>query len=177
MLRRFALSRRAGAATEFALIGLWAIGLMLVILNLALLSYSLGALAHGVQAAARQAAVTAASNSTGSTTGTVTTQTFATCPDASTVAGYFTSFSNHALPAAGTTSGTSNPYIASAWNYTSGNGLGLYVTVSGVYKWRPMGFNLLNSNFITLKISTWATVPGSISSNSTYYTVTVNGTC
>lgn len=176
VLRRFACSRRAGAATEFALVGLWVIGLMFVIVNLALLSFSLGALAHGVQAAARQAAVTAA-NSSSNTPGTPATQTFNACPVASAIAGYFNNYAIAALPSAGTNAGSSNPYINANWNYASGSSLGLYVTVSGTYTWHPIGFNILNSRGITLKISTVATVPGSISLDTTKYTVSVGGPC
>src|SRR5579871_4241376 len=123
LARRLASCRRAGAATEFALVGIWAVGLMFILLNLAMLSYSLNTLARGVQAAARQAIVIAGKNSTGDG-GSPPTQSFTGCPAPAAIAGYFNAFDNHGLPAAGITA-ASNPYINASWSYSAGDGLGL----------------------------------------------------
>jgi Flp pilus assembly protein TadG len=157
--QRFYGSTRAGAAVEFALSGLALFAFLLAILNLGLLGFSLAALARGVQAAARTAAVTAAASYTTSTTNTIT------CPSITAIAGYFNTYADPPLPPAGTTSG-SNPSISgpakgSLWTNSAGSSssLGLYVTLTGTYKWVPLGLAAFGKG-ITLRITSVATVTG-----------------
>jgi hypothetical protein len=157
---------QAGPAIEFAMSGLALFAFLLGILNLGLLGFSLGALARGVQAAARTSAVQATASYVN--TGTMT------CPANTVVAGYFTTYSSPALPAAGTNAGTSNPYINAVWtNNNAGTGVnqppGVYLTLTGTYVWRPVGFNF--GPGLTMKITTVATVPGSSG------TITIGASC
>lgn len=164
LARRFIRTERSVAAVEFALVGLWAIGMIVTILNLALLSFSLGTLAHGVQAAAREAVVTAA-NSAYTNAANNVPGTF-TCPTPAQIAGYFNQYANGGLPPAGTSAGT-NPYLNAVWNKSiAAGGRGEYLQLTGTYKWAPLGFAALSSNIFTLKITTVATVTGTITTSS-----------
>jgi Flp pilus assembly protein TadG len=148
-------ARDAGAAVEFALVSFAYIGFLLAILNLGMLGFSLAALTHGVQQAARTAATYAANQE-------VTNSTYA-CPSASTIAEYFNTYADPPLSPAGTTS-ASNPYITATWiNNATGSVTteppGLYLTLVGTYKWKPLGLAAFGSG-INLNIATVATVMG-----------------
>jgi Flp pilus assembly protein TadG len=157
MLCRIAACRKAGAAVEFGLVGIAFFAFIMAILNLGLVGFSLGAVARGTQAAGRSAAVQAAANY--ASTGTFT------CPAASAVAGYFNAAVSPPLPASGTSSTASNPYINAVWTNNNaaaaGEPPGVYLTLIATYKWHPVGFNF--GSGISLKIATVATVPGSSS--------------
>lgn len=149
--RRFHADRRAGPATEFALVGLWVIGLMFVILNLGLLGFSLSALAHGVQAAARAAVVDTSNNAMA-------------CSAPARIAGFFNKYAQPPLPAATAGTGstpTGNPYLAVTWA-NSGASTPETLSLVGTYKWTPLGFAKLGA--IKLRIATVASVPGSAQS-------------
>lgn len=173
LARRFVTERRAGPATEFALVGMWAVGLIFVVLNLALLSFSLSGLARGVQQAARVAVATAAANEAG--LNSYPAGTFV-CPSATQIAGFFSQYANPPLSAAGTTS-ASNPYITASWTNNSTT-TGVYLQLVGTYNWKPLGFNYLSG--IQLRISTVAFVPGTTPISGTpSYTPTIDsgGSC
>jgi hypothetical protein len=152
--RRLSGARQAGAAVEFALVGFSYLAFLMAILNMGMLGFSLAALTHGVQEAAREAATYAANQE-------VTNGAYA-CPTNSVIAGYFNGFADPPLTAAGTSS-ASNPYITATWTNNSagaaGEPPGLYLTLTGTYKWVPLGFNGFGPG-ITLTIATVATVTG-----------------
>lgn len=146
---------------EFALIGVAFLGFLMAILNLGLLGFSFGALARGVQGGARAAAYTANQY--------VANGSY-TCPSACQVETYFNSFAAPALPASDT-SASSNPRLTISWvnnstNATATDPPGLYVLLTGTYKWTPLGFAALGPG-ITLSISSVATVMGTSGTSAT----------
>jgi Flp pilus assembly protein TadG len=152
----FARARRAAAAVEFAICGLALLLFIFGILNLGLLGLSLSALARGVQSAARAAAVYTSAQY--ANTGAFT------CPSPGTIVTDFNNASSPALPSAGTVNG-SNPLVTVTWTNNGTNGEagdppGLYLTLTGSYRWSPIGFNGLFPG-IPLSITTVTTVMGS----------------
>jgi Flp pilus assembly protein TadG len=163
VLLRLGRARRASTAVEFALTGLALFLFLLAIVNLGMLGFSLGALVRGVQSAARTAAVNAAANY--ATTGAIT------CPSNAAVVGYFNSYADPPLPAA-TTSATGNPTITAAWTDNTSGAVtsepqGVYLTLTGTYKWLPIGFSNFGSSGIKLSITTVAEVMGSATETAT----------
>ena len=163
-LRRFTSSQRAAAAVEFALVGLAFFTFIMILLNLGMLGLTVGSLERGVQAAARTAAVTAAGNYFSSSP-----QQY-TCPNASTVAGYFNNTLGGVLPTAGTSSSanpslTVNWYNNSAGTTYSGKPPGVLVVVTATETWSPLGFAMLIPA-LKLKMTTMATVDGTAGSSS-----------
>jgi Flp pilus assembly protein TadG len=152
---RIIACRKAGAAVEFAIVGVAFFAFIMAILNLGLVGFSLGAVARGTQAAGRAAAVKAAANY--ASTGTFT------CPAPAAIAGYFNNAVSPPLPVSGTSSTASNPYINAVWTNNNaaaaGEPPGVYLTLITTYNWHPVGFNF--GSGITLKIATVATAPGS----------------
>lgn len=168
-LHRLALARRASTTVEFALVGFGVMLSLMVILNLGLLGFQLESVARGVQAAARQAAVGAAAKA-------ANTGTFI-CPTPAAIAGYFSTYTSSALPAAGIGTGA-NPLIAATWANNSGSAteVGLNVTVSATYNWQPFGGFFTYA--IPLKIATLATVTGTLPNTGAGYTPSIDtGTC
>jgi Flp pilus assembly protein TadG len=154
--RAFARARQAAAAVEFAICGLALLLFIFGIVNLGLLGLSLSALARGVQSAARAAAVD--SSARYANAGAFT------CPSNSTIVTDFNNAADPALPGAGDANG-SNPRLTITWtnNGTSsdaGDPPGLYLTLTGTYRWSPIGFNGLFPS-IPLSITTVTTVMGS----------------
>lgn len=152
----FARARRAAAAVEFAICGLALLLFIFGILNLGLLGLSLSALARGVQSAARAAAVYTSAQY--ANTGAFT------CPSPGTIVTDFNHAVSPALPSAGTVNG-SNPLVTVTWTNNGTNGEagdppGLYLTLTGSYRWSPIGFNGLFPS-IPLSITTVTTVMGS----------------
>jgi hypothetical protein len=164
LLRNFIAARRASAAVEFALCGMAIFLFFFIVLNLGLLGFQLSILARAVQATGRWAAVHASASYVANST----SATF-TLPCTSQDAGAFNSFTtSSALPLLSTTttsvySGTvtsGNLSLTAAWTTASINAVpGIYVTMSAVYTWQPIGF--FGGITIPLKIATAATVGGS----------------
>jgi Flp pilus assembly protein TadG len=172
LLRRLAAERRGGPAVEFAISGTVLFGFMLGIIDLGLLGMDLGALTRAVQATGRWAAVQA-SASYGS--GTTITE-----PCASSTATAFNGFATPALPALPTTATTSptgtinnsNVTLTTTWtNTAAGQAPGVYVTVTGKYKFVPGNFNAFGTGF-SISITTAATVLNSAAAG-----VTVGAGC
>jgi Flp pilus assembly protein TadG len=154
--RAVARARRAAAAVEFAICGLALLVFIFGIVNLGLLGMSLSSLARGVQSAARAAAVY--------TSAQYANQGAFTCPSDSTIVTDFNNAAGPALPGAGDSNG-SNPRLTVTWtnNGTSSNAgdpPGLYLTLTGTYRWSPIGFNGVFPS-IPLSITTVTTVMGS----------------
>jgi Flp pilus assembly protein TadG len=154
--RAFARARQGAAAVEFAICGLALLLFIFGIVNLGLLGMSLSALARGVQSAARAAAVYASAQYANEGT--------FTCPSDSTIVTEFNNATGPALPGAGDANG-SNPRLTITWtnNGTSSNAgdpPGLYLTLTGTYRWSPIGFNRVFPS-IPLRITTVTTVMGS----------------
>ena len=151
----------AGAAVEFALVGMALAMFMLAIVNLGMLGFTVGALVHGVQSAARAAAV--------QTANTYATTEAITCPSKSAIIGYFNEYADPPLPAA--TGTTSNPAGISTWSDNGGDAVtseppGVYLTLTATYLWVPIGFAAFGTG-INLSITTVATVTGSAQAAST----------
>jgi Flp pilus assembly protein TadG len=160
--RTFARTRRAAAAVEFAICGMALFLFIFGIVNLGMLGLSLGGLVRGVQSAARAAAVYTSNKY-------ATTGAFS-CPSTSMIVTYFNNAATGALPAAGSAKG-SNPLVAVTWtnNGTSsvtGAAPGLYLTLTGTYRWAPIGF-LGVFPTIPLSITTVTEVMGSQNQAST----------
>jgi Flp pilus assembly protein TadG len=141
---------------EFAICGFALFVFIFGIVNLGLLGMSLSALARGVQSAARAAAVY--------TSAQYANEGVFTCPSDGTIVSDFNNAASPALPAAGDTNG-SNPRLTITWtnNGTSSNAgdpPGLYLTLTGTYRWSPIGFNGVFPS-IPLSITTVTTVMGS----------------
>jgi hypothetical protein len=161
ILRRFAAARGASAAVEFAMCGIAIFAFFFFILNLGLLGFELSIMARGVQTTGRWAAVQASAAYVSSTS------TF-TLPCTSKDAATFNNVASSALPllptaATGSSSGTvtsGNLSLTATWSGSPNGSPGMYVTMSAVYTWRPIGFNFGSIN-IPLKIATAATLVGS----------------
>jgi hypothetical protein len=160
---QLAATRRAGAATEFALCGLGLFAFIMAVVNMGLLGLSLGALQRGVQASARQAAVNAAASYAASSSATFT------CPSTATINNYFNGFANPPLPPVGSSNG---PTLAISWVNNSSDSTateppGVYITLTATYNWVPLGFGELGPS-ISLKLSTLAEVTGTTVSGASF---------
>jgi hypothetical protein len=158
-LRRFVLARGAVASVEFAICGLGVFFFIIALLNLGLLGFSMSDLARTIQSTARYAAVTAANSYANNSS--------YTCPSLGTVVTAYNSYTYGALPTLAVPSGTTssgsqtngNMTLTTAWTNSTGSAgsVGLYVTLTGTYTWKPVGWPGAFSG-IPLKISTVATV-------------------
>jgi len=161
LAKNLARHRRAGAAVEFALVGLAMVGFLLAIVNLGMLGFTIGALVRGVQSAARAAAV--------QTANTYATTEAITCPSESAIVGYFNQYADPPLPPA--TGTTGNPAVTATWSDNGGDATtteppGVYLTLTATYKWAPIGFAAFGTG-INLSITTVATVTGTAQAAST----------
>ncbi|MBB5373689.1 TadE/TadG family type IV pilus assembly protein [Acidocella aromatica] len=156
LARPFAACRYAGAAVEFALIGLAFFGYLMAIINLGMLGLTLSVMQRSLELTARTTAVSVAAN--GST---------ATCPTVATVQNYFNRFSAPIIPANAVTltfysySTTGNVTqlgsTASPW-VKSGSGLnGSYIAVNASYNWKPIGFSKFGGVTLTLTTVAFST--------------------
>ncbi len=157
----FGRHRRAGAAVEFALVGMALILFLMAVVNLGMLGFTIGALVHGVESAARAAAVQTANN--------YATSEAITCPSESAIVGYFNKYANPPIPAA--TGTTGNPSVIATWSDNGGDTVateppGVYLTLTAKYKWVPIGLSAFGAG-INLSMTTVATVTGTAQAAST----------
>jgi hypothetical protein len=133
--RRFADSRQASAAVEFAINGSAFFLFTFALINLGDLGISVGMMKHSVEVAVREAVVQ---------TGVQFVQNgnvAASCATAAQVMSDFNGIASPVLPAATGSTTDGSPVIAANWNNSSGaNALvGASLTVTASYTWRPIG--------------------------------------
>jgi Flp pilus assembly protein TadG len=159
----FMRSTEAGAAVEFALVGLAFFGFLLGIINAGLLGLGVSTITRSVQSTARWASVQASASYAQS--GSTITEP---CFDRTMAA--FNSFITAPIPPMNTASAangsangteTTGPTTVLV-NWTSGSSAGAYLTVTATYTWQPLGFAAFGVGF-PVSITTATPVIGSSS--------------
>ncbi|MGE4480919.1 TadE/TadG family type IV pilus assembly protein [Acidocella sp.] len=159
-------AKRAAAAVEFALVGLACIAFLMALINLGLFGYDVSSLARAVQQTGRWAATEAAASYAASG-GAITTPCLN--GDIATFNGLakpaLPGLSSSSLTTASGTQTTGNMTLTASWSGTAGSAPGLYLLLTGTYKWQPLGFSAFGAISIPMRISSAATVVGSTSSD------------